>query len=483
MPVAHLPSEPDFQLLSSRNANCLTFTHKKELTVSMLLGARWRHGAMEGKLGQILVFSVLVLTATLTAAVAADPVLALGPVVGGVTASGANVFVRTDQAASVAVRYTTRPDFNNYKTSASFTTDATSDFTKIIPLTDLAPEKIYYLDVVVNGVAQLGSAYPSFRTFAPAGSERNFKFVVLSDFSTIRNLTESSQTFFSAAAEDPAFAFIGGDFDHRDPKTIAARRVMYQQLYDPATPFMDGFTDLILRKMAVMHQWDDHDTGGNNTDRKYPRWSQSQQVFDEYFPSYPLSAVTPGIWQKFSYAQVDGFILDCRSQRDSNFDPDDSAKSMLDGNGLGATGQLQWLEDSLLASSARWKIIFSSVVANPSTKFPDGWAGYQTEWNTLKGFISTNQITGVVIVSGDLHLGAIDDGTESGFPEMCVSQPNGLGGCPTAAYGRWSEGYYKDHTCRSFGLVDVATNPDRLTLQVADEFGSTKLSYTVVSSQ
>jgi len=231
--------------------------------------------------------------------------------------------------------------------------------------------------------------------------------------------------------------------------------------------------------MPIMHQWDDHDTGGNNTDRKYPRWSQSQQVFEEYVPSYPLPAVTPGIWQKFSYAQVDGFILDCRSQRDINTDPDDSAKSMLDGNALGATGQLQWLEDSLLASSARWKVIFSSVISNPSTKFPDGWAGYQTEWKALKRFITSNQISGVIIVSGDLHLGAIDNGTQSGFPEMCLSQANGLGGCPTAAYGRWSEGYYKDDTCRGFGLIDVATNPDRLTLEVADEFGNIKISYTV----
>lgn len=446
----------------------------------MLLRAGWRHGATEAsKLGRILFFFILVVTEMLTADVRADPVLAVGPVTGGVTASGANVFVRTDQAASVAIRYTIRQDFVNYKTSATFTTDATSDFTKIIPLTDLAPEKTYYLDVTVDGVAQLASPYPSFKTFPSPGSQRSFKFIVLSDFSTIRNLTESSQTFFSAAAVDPAFAFIGGDFDHRDPKTISARRIMYQQLYDGNTPFMDGFTDLILRKMPIMHQWDDHDTGGNNTDRKYPRWSQSQQVFEEYVPSYPLPAVTPGIWQKFSYAQVDGFILDCRSQRDNNLDPDDSSKSMLDGNGLGATGQLQWLEDSLLASSARWKVIFSSVIANPSTKFPDGWAGYQTEWKALKRFITTNKITGVVLISGDLHLGAIDDGTQSGFPEMCLSQPNGLGGCPTAAYGRWSEGYYKDDTCRGFGLVDVATNPDQLTLQVADEFGDIKISYTV----
>ena len=48
-------------------------------------------------------------------------------------------------------------------------------------------------------------------------------------------------------------------------------------------------------------------------------------------PSYPLPSVTPGIWQKFSYAQADCFVLDCRSQRDPDADPDNANKSMLDG--------------------------------------------------------------------------------------------------------------------------------------------------------
>ena len=61
-------------------------------------------------------------------------------------------------------------------------------------------------------------------------------------------------------------------------------------------------------------------------------------------------------------------------------------------------------------------------------------------------------------------------------------RPNGLGGCPTAAYGNWSEGYYQDSTCRGFGLIDVETDPDQLILEVADEFGDIKISYTVLGA-
>jgi alkaline phosphatase D len=407
-------------------------------------------------------------------------VLTHGPVVGGVTSSKARVFLRTDQEASVALCYGADPNLDTCQMSEIFQTRSARDFTKIILLSGLMPGTTFYLNVLVNGVPQLTSPpYPSFTTFPTAGSLRNFKFVVLTDFVPPNNLTSAVQTYASAAAEHPAFAFIGGDFDHRNPRTLSAKRRMFKDLYDANTPYMRDFVNLILKRIPIVHQWDDHDAGMNDVDKTYPDWNLTQQVFEEYVPRYPLPSVTPGIWQKFSYAQADFFVLDCRSQRDPKTDPDDMNKSMLDGNDLGTAGQLQWLEDGLLSSTARWKIIFTSVVINPTTKFPDGWAGYQTEWNSLKNFINTNNIQGVVFISGDLHIGAIDNGIQAGFPEMCVIQANGtVGTCPTGAFGVWSEGYYQD-SCNGYSLVKILHNPDRLILQAMDQFGNVQISHTV----
>src|SRR5215469_214857 len=425
-----------------------------------------------------------VVAQVITAGFALGQVLTHGPVVGGVTASGANVFVRTDQAATVEVHYGTDPNLATYSTSQDFGTDSTSDFTKIVPLANLTAETTYYLDVAVNGAPQLAAPYPSFATFAPGGTSRTFNFVVMTDFTTTNKLTSTVETFASAAAENPVFVFIGGDFDHRNPVTLDEKRQMFKDLYNANTPYMGDFVNLILRKTPIMHQWDDHDSGQNNDDKTYPFWNLSQQAFQEYVPSYPLPSVTPGIWQKFSYAQAECFVLDCRSQRDPETDLDDANKSMLDGNNLGATGELQWLENGLLTSTAEWKIIFTSVITNTTTKFPDAWAGYQTEWNALRDFINTNNIQGIVFISGDLHLGAIDNGSHNGgFPEMCVSQPNGNGACPTAYHGDWSEGYDQDGTCKGFGLVTVSTDPDQLVLQALNESGQTLLSYTLFPGQ
>ena len=419
----------------------------------------------------------------LNPAPSAGQILTHGPVVGGVTDTVANVFVRTDQAATVALQYSTDSSFTTFSVSGSQNTAATSDFTTIIPLANLSAETTYYLRVLVNDVLQnTVPPYPSFATFAPADTSRSFTFIVLTDFFNVSELDRDVQTFQFASNIAPAFAFIGGDFDHRNPGDMSTKRTMFKELYNPTTPHMSNFVPLILQTMAIAPQWDDHDAGRNNIDRTYPNWNVSQQVFQEYVPTYPLPGVTPaGIWQKFRYAQVEFFILDCRSQRDYEYDPDDANKSMLDGNNLGATGQLQWLKDGLLASTAKWKVIFTSVVTNDTTKFPDGWAGYQTEWNDLKTFINTNQIQGILFISGDLHLGAIDNGTSSGFPEMCVAAPNSRRlpyDCPTAGEGTWSEGDFQD-PCSGFGVVTFMVDPDQVLLQAIDEFGVTRVAYTL----
>jgi hypothetical protein len=87
---------------------------------------------------------------------------------------------------------------------------------------------------------------------------------------------------------------------------------------------------------------------------------------------------------------------------------------MLDGRNLGSEGQLHWLKHGLLTSTARWKIIFTSVVTNPTTKFPEGWGAYQTEWNSLRDFINNTNIQGVVFISGDVHAEGIDNGLHAG---------------------------------------------------------------------
>ncbi|MEW5985996.1 MAG: alkaline phosphatase D family protein [Chloroflexota bacterium] len=407
-------------------------------------------------------------------------VLSHGPVVGAVYEKTARVFVRTDSAASVVIRYSPEPDLSIYLDSAAYATTANNDFSVQVPLSGLTGNTTYYLDVLVDGVPQFVAPYPQFKTFPQKGVATTFRFVILTDFKEADSgAVEAVDTWVNASLEGPDFVYIGGDFDHRNPTTYAEKAQMFKDLYTPANNYED-FIFEILRKYAVVHNWDDHDYGSNTADKFYPYRTRSLRVLSRYFPTYPMTNL--GDWQAFSYAQADFFLLDSRAQRDPAGDPQGTEKSMLDGDNLGANGQLEWLKNNLLASTATWKFILTPVVWNPTNQ-TDAWSQYLDERQAIIDFINTNGITGVIFISGDRHAGAIDDGTNSDFPEMLVPSVN-LNNCLSSGIplGAWSEGTYGGENpplCRGYGVVTVLTSPDRVTMKVKDDLGIEQLGLTI----
>lgn len=398
-----------------------------------------------------------------------------GPVVGAVTNSTARVFVRTDKSAAIKIRYGKLARLSDAVESATQQTSADHDFTTIIPLTNLDANTVYYLDIVINLVPQERAPYPRFKTFPETGTIKPFKFVYLTDSNVIPDPPVA--TFVNAARAKPDFVVLGGDFPHGKSLDLERKRSFYKAIYDPETTvtFRD-FVYKILYRYPVAHMWDNHDYG-MPSNRFYPLRQVNMQVIQEYFPTYSLSQY--GDWQKFSYAQADFFLLDSRSQRDWNRNPDGPDKSMLDGERLGPVGQLEWLKTGLKESTAQWKFILSPVPFNPTAKPKTSWGAFQYERNLLMDFIRDNGITGVLSVTGDLHMGAIDDGTHSTIPEMVVPPPNGPFCISTAFPGEWSEGTYgkEGERCNGYGVIIVKTNPPRVIFQVKDSEGTTKLKY------
>lgn len=406
-----------------------------------------------------------------------DARLTHGPVVGAVDASHARVFVRTDRRALVQLRYGAQPNLGDAVETTAVATGKVHDFTAIVPLANLSPSTSYYIDVLVDGSSQLTPPYPSFKTFPPAGSALPFRFVILTDSSV--GALRPVKTFRHADDEQPAFVILGGDYPHGKYTDLAAKRGRFKRVYSPGTsPSIHDFVDKVLRRYPVAHMWDDHDYGVDNGDKTYPDKQMSLRVLQEFFPTYPLSPY--GDWQRFSYAQADIFMLDARSQRDPAKLPNGPTKSMLDGDNLGAQGQLAWLEQGLLESTARWKFILSPVPFNPTTKSHDSWGAFPNERQALIDFVTSHQIKGVIISSGDLHGGGIDNGTHSFFPEMVVNGANG-NGCLSGKPGEWSEGLYgtQNQFCNGYGVVDVLTNPDRVVLRVKDDEGRQRIRYLV----
>lgn len=417
----------------------------------------------------------------------------LGPIVGGVTSHSASVWARSDRGVSLGVRYATDAALGGARESARVLTTSARDFTARLELDGLAPSTTYYYDLLVDGRPRLGAPYPRFKTFPRENETRAFKVVELTDFCCFgRYKPPPTRVFESAGAEEPDLVLVGGDFDHRNPagtnpdEARRLKRDMFKDLY-ASRPTTDDFVKGILRRYPAAHFWDDHDFAHNNADKTYPFKDVSLAVLGEYFPVYDMGP--HGDWQRFRHGQAEFLLLDARSQRDRPRDPDGPEKSMLDGDRLGAAGQLQWLEQSLRASSALWKFIVSPVPFNPTLPKADSWHGYQHERNALVAFIESNRIANVVVLSGDIHAGAIDDGRNSSFPELVAPAANllseGRASCLSAsAAGRWSAGVYASgshETCPGYAVVTVSTDPDRVLLEVKDDAGRVRLSQTVLA--
>lgn len=253
--------------------------------------------------GAILCFLLVFLFSFISSANSA--VLTHGPVVDGVVANEAKVFLRTSEEASVKIQYSLDPNLLNSQLTNTFQTSYRTNFTTIIQLNGLNPQTTYYLNVYVNEVPQFSSAYPSFKTFPLTTDPQPFKFIILTDFKNQKRVIQAFPTFKNASQEGADFAFIGGDFDHRRPTTLGEKRGMFKQLYNLNSLGLKDFVNGILRRMPIVHHWDDHDAGGNNIDKTYPYWKRSYRVFREYVPTYSLPPVNYGIWQAFTYSHVD----------------------------------------------------------------------------------------------------------------------------------------------------------------------------------
>jgi len=207
--------------------------------------------------------------------------------------------------------------------------------------------------------------------------------------------------------------------------------------------------------MPVAYVYDDHDFGYNNSDGSDPSKQNSIDGYNIYFPHYELPNAENGLWQKFSFGDVEFFIIDTRTQRNPNKDALDEngnyfAKddhSILAGYKISGEDQKTWLKKSLKNSKAKWKVIVSNskakwkvivspVMFNPSYRkiirdtvlmnaferikldIIDKWSGFEKEQNEIIDYIKSEGIENLLILSGDSHSAYIDDGENSVFPEF-----------------------------------------------------------------
>lgn len=213
-----------------------------------------------------------------------------------------------------------------------------------------------------------------------------------------------SSIFETMAKEKADFMlWLGDNWYTREVDYYSEWGLHFRPMHERALPVYQNF----LKAMPHYAIWDDHDYGWNDADKSYPLKETSREVFKKFWcnPSYGQNG--QGIYTKFTWNDVDVFMLDDRWFR-SNDDTQDSINGMPNINKkMYGEQQMEWLKNALLQSNNNPNITFriiatGSQVLNPMSPY-DCFKHYSAEYNEMMNFFKDNNIKGVVFLTGDRH--------------------------------------------------------------------------------
>jgi len=184
----------------------------------------------------------------------------------------------------------------------------------------------------------------------------------------------------------------------------------YERMFTRNLSVRMGFIELhdFLAAIPQYATWDDHDYGWNDSDKKFPVKDSSIVIFKGFWPNpYPEKQTFQGNYFTFKYYDTEFFMTDDRWYRDPEGD--------TTGDFLGKE-QLAWLKEKLLNSTATFKFIVVGSQVLDDSYWGESYAKYPRERNNLFDYIASNNIKGVVILSGDRHYAELSKIDWKGYP-------------------------------------------------------------------
>jgi len=314
----------------------------------------------------------------------------------------------------------------------NFTTDMSRDYTVKVDVGGLSPNTWYYYEFTALGK---NSVIGRTKT-APAGSVDHLRFGVVSCSSYETGYFNAYEKIFERNDVDAVIHLGDYYYEYGSNSSLAGPRshIPDHEIVVLADYRMRHAQHKLDEDSRVMHQnfpliavWDDHETANNSwrdgADNHSPgsegpwvdRKAASLQAYYEWMPIRVTDEMDPQrIWRKFNYGSLaDIYMLDTRIyDRDEQTDYEghgDPERTMI------GPDQMEWLQESMLASTAKWQVVGQQVmmgplvIPNPLTQEilitlnNDQWDGYRPERERLFDFLVDNDIDNMVVLTGDIH--------------------------------------------------------------------------------
>ncbi len=270
-------------------------------------------------------------------------------------------------------------------------------------LGNLNPDTAYHYSVEVEGERRLTG---KLHTFAEGPMSFRIAFASCAT-------TGSNHSIFSTIQDlHPLFFLHMGDFHYENISKNDP--VLFQDAFEQVLHSQRQSS--LYRSAPIAYIWDDHDYGPNDSDRLAKGRPAAMKVYRQYVPHYPLSPASTElgtIQQAFTVGRVRFILTDGRSERDPTDDPDGPNKSML------GEEQRNWLFEELASTKDYSLVVWVNVVPWITKSQPGsdvGWEPFSYERRLIADEIKRNGLVNrMLILSGDGHMVAIDDGSNSDY--------------------------------------------------------------------
>ena len=350
----------------------------------------------------LLMVSVIIMSAS---AVAQEPPAISGPMVGHTTDSSAIIWMYAPKKSELEISL---KEVSNPNRVSRYSFEPVSDPAGVlagvpctVTLNGLKPLTSYIYRVYVDGESEDVHG-GTFQTAPVVGKASKFRMAVTS----CMKFGQPQTSWKLLLNEKPNLHVTLGDTQYSDT-TNPTIQWKHHLRYRAVPEF-----NAVLRSTPNYAMWDDHDYGPNNSDGTAAGKENSLVGWNQFWAN-PESgtADTPGAFFKFTWGNVEIFMVDGRYHRSPDNAPDDDKKRML------GDSQFNWLVDGLKNSKAKFKVIASGSTLADSKN--DGWRIYTFARHRLFDAIGENKISGVIYMSGDVHRSRVWTHPESdrvGYP-------------------------------------------------------------------
>jgi len=317
------------------------------------------------------------------------------PMAGHVSAHTANVLVLTKNSTSLWVKYY---DITTADTATKqFFPVQVDSLSKLnlhyykFTLDSLTAQADYKARFYVNEISEVASGNLRFSTQPIAGTVQDFSFHIGSCAAPFKGwlfpFRWYNKVFDAMNEQDSDFMVWMGDNVYYLHKEWYNYNQMINKNLDYRT---NNKISRFLNSRPQYAIWDDHDYGPNDSDGTFGNRGQTMAIFKNFWAnkSWGLDDAK-GIFGKFSYSDVDFFMMDSRWYRQ-------------DTTQLFGKEQMNWLQSELKKSTATFKFIISGTQLLPHVKAED-FGDYPPEKTAFLEFLKTEKIKGVVLLSGDTH--------------------------------------------------------------------------------